>query len=86
MAWRQRRCPVPADWFYEWQEIDEEQMPFTIAEKEDAMVAFAGFVGDVEGQGNRAEAPNVYDSHYGSQRDDGADPQSLPVILHRWDF
>jgi len=42
-AWKQRRCLVPADWFYEWQKIDEKtKQPFAIAAKDDAMFAFAG--------------------------------------------
>jgi putative SOS response-associated peptidase YedK len=42
-AWRQRRCLVPADLFYEWQKLDEKnKQPFAIAEKDDGMFAFAG--------------------------------------------
>jgi len=37
------RCLVPADWFYEWQKKDEKnKQPFAIADKDDAMFAFAG--------------------------------------------
>jgi putative SOS response-associated peptidase YedK len=42
-AWKQRRCLVPADLFYEWQKIDEKnKQPFAVAAKDDAMFAFAG--------------------------------------------
>lgn len=42
-AWKQRRCLVPADWFYEWQKHDEKnKQPFAIAQKDDAKFAFAG--------------------------------------------
>ena len=42
-AWRRRRCLVPADWFYEWQRLDEKnKQPFAISQKDDAMFAFAG--------------------------------------------
>jgi putative SOS response-associated peptidase YedK len=34
-AWKQRRCLVPADWFYEWEKLDEKnKQPFAIANKE----------------------------------------------------
>ena len=40
-AWRQRRCLVTADLFYEWQKVDEKtKQPFAIAAKDDAMFAF----------------------------------------------
>ena len=42
-AWKTRRCLVPADWFYEWQKLDEKtKQPFAIAMKGDSMFAFAG--------------------------------------------
>ena len=42
-AWKHRRCLVPADWFYEWQKVDEKtKQPFAISAKDDAMFAFAG--------------------------------------------
>jgi putative SOS response-associated peptidase YedK len=42
-AWKRRRCLVPADWFYEWQKLDEKtKQPYAIAMKDDGMFAFAG--------------------------------------------
>jgi putative SOS response-associated peptidase YedK len=42
-AMKRRRCLVPADWFYEWQKIDEKtKQPHAIAMKDDALFAFAG--------------------------------------------
>jgi len=42
-AWKQRRCLVPADLFYEWQKFDEKnKQPFAIAQEDDGMFAFAG--------------------------------------------
>jgi putative SOS response-associated peptidase YedK len=42
-AWKTRRCLVPADWFYEWQMLDEKtKQPFAIGMKSDEMFAFAG--------------------------------------------
>ena len=42
-AWKSRRCLLPADWFYEWQKLDEKtKQPFAIALKNDEMFAFAG--------------------------------------------
>ena len=42
-AWRRRRCLVPAEWFYEWQKVDEKnKQPYAIAMKDDSMFAFGG--------------------------------------------
>jgi putative SOS response-associated peptidase YedK len=42
-AWKTRHCLVPADWFYEWQKLDEKtKQPYAIAMKSDGMFAFAG--------------------------------------------
>ena len=42
-AWKTRRCLVPADWFYEWQKLDEKtKQPYAIAMKGDGMFALAG--------------------------------------------
>jgi putative SOS response-associated peptidase YedK len=42
-ALRHRRCLVPADWFYEWQEIDTKaKQPYAISLREAFPFAFAG--------------------------------------------
>src|SRR3569833_2832967 len=42
-AWKQRRCLVPAEWFYEWQKVnDKVKQPFAIAREDESMFAFAG--------------------------------------------
>lgn len=42
-ASKYRRCLVPADWFYEWQNLDKKtKQPYAIAMKGDGMFAFAG--------------------------------------------
>jgi putative SOS response-associated peptidase YedK len=42
-AWKTSRCLVPADWFYEWQKLDEKtKQPYAIAMKDDGMFAFGG--------------------------------------------
>ena len=43
-AWKARRCLIPADWFYEWQKLDNEKtkQPFAIALKNDEMSALCG--------------------------------------------
>lgn len=41
--WKRRRCLVPAEWFYEWQKIDEKhKQPFAIGMKDGSLFAFAG--------------------------------------------
>lgn len=40
---KRRRCLVPAEWFYEWQKLDEKQkQPYAIAMKDGSIFAFAG--------------------------------------------
>jgi putative SOS response-associated peptidase YedK len=42
-AFKRRRCLVPADWFYEWQKLDEKsKQPYAIGLKDDSPFAFAG--------------------------------------------
>lgn len=42
-AWKSHRCLVPAEWFYEWQKVDEKtKQPYAIALRSDEMFAFAG--------------------------------------------
>lgn len=42
-AWKRRRCLVPAEWFYEWQKLDEKhKQPYAIAMKDGSIFAFGG--------------------------------------------
>jgi putative SOS response-associated peptidase YedK len=41
--WKRRRCLVPAEWFYEWQKLDEKhKQPYAIAMKDGSIFALAG--------------------------------------------
>jgi putative SOS response-associated peptidase YedK len=41
--WKRRRCLVPAEWFYEWQKLDEKRkQPYAIGMKDGSLFAFAG--------------------------------------------
>ena len=86
-AWKQRRCLVPADWFYEWQKIDEKKkQPFAIAAKDDTMFAFAGlwetWKDKATGQKLRTYSILTTDPN------DLMEPihNRMPVILHRRDY
>ncbi len=41
-AYRQRRCLVPADGFYEWQKVEGGKQPYWISRADDAPFVFAG--------------------------------------------
>jgi putative SOS response-associated peptidase YedK len=41
-SFRQRRCLIPADGFYEWKKDGKQRQPFHFGMKDDAMFAFAG--------------------------------------------
>jgi putative SOS response-associated peptidase YedK len=86
-AWKTRRCLVPADWFYEWQKLDEKtKQPFAIALKNDEMFAFAGLWETWKDKttGQKLQTYTVLTT----------DPNELmapihnrmPVILHRQDY
>jgi putative SOS response-associated peptidase YedK len=86
-AWKQRRCLVPADWFYEWQKINEKtKQPFAIATKDDTMFAFAGLFETWRDKatGRKLRTYTILTT----------DPNELmepihnrmPVILHRRDY
>lgn len=42
VAFRERRCLIPADGFYEWLKVDGGKQPYFIHRKDDAPFAFAG--------------------------------------------
>lgn len=41
-AWRQRRCLVPADGFYEWQNRDGKKQPYYVRHRTSRLLAIAG--------------------------------------------
>ncbi|MDE2127190.1 MAG: SOS response-associated peptidase [Armatimonadetes bacterium] len=41
-AFRQRRCIVPADGFYEWQKLDSRKQPFYFSKAEGGLLSLAG--------------------------------------------
>jgi putative SOS response-associated peptidase YedK len=41
-AWKQRRCIVPASWFYEWQRVGTKKVPLRIERRDGAPLTFAG--------------------------------------------
>ena len=42
VAFRRRRCIVPADGFYEWQRIDERRQPYLLRRPDGELLAMAG--------------------------------------------
>jgi putative SOS response-associated peptidase YedK len=41
-AWKQRRCLVPASWFYEWQRVGTKKVPLRIERRDGEPLTFAG--------------------------------------------
>jgi putative SOS response-associated peptidase YedK len=41
-SFRQRRCLIPADGFYEWKKLGRTKQPFLFGMKDDSLFAFAG--------------------------------------------
>src|SRR5690625_4137718 len=65
-AFRRRRCLIPADGFYEWQQVDGRKQPMRIVRRDGAIFAFAGLweswrprgnpTDDTDNEQNRARA------------------------------
>lgn len=51
-AFRERRCLLPADGFYQWLSNDRRSQPFFVHRKDDLPFAFAGLWDRWEGEGN----------------------------------
>ncbi len=86
-AWKTRRCLVPADWFYEWQRLDENtKQPFAIALKNDEMFAFAGLWETWKDKttGRKLRTYTVLTT----DPNEVVEPlhNRMPVILHRRDY
>jgi putative SOS response-associated peptidase YedK len=85
-AWKNRRCLVPADWFYEWQKIGKAKQPYAIAAKDDAMFAFAGLW---EAWKDRASGQKLRTyTILTTDPNELMEPihNRMPVILHRRDY
>jgi putative SOS response-associated peptidase YedK len=41
-AWKQRRCLVPADAFYEWKRLEKGKQPYMVVLRDQGLFAFAG--------------------------------------------
>lgn len=53
-AFKQRRCIIPADGFYEWQRASGEKQPFFFRMRDESPFGFAGLWERWEGQGSEA--------------------------------
>ncbi len=53
-AFKQRRCIIPADGFYEWQRTDGKKQPFFFRMRDESSFGFAGLWERWEGQGREA--------------------------------
>ncbi len=51
-AFRQRRCLIPADGYYEWKKEGKEKIPYRITLKDEKLFAFAGIWETWQQQGN----------------------------------
>lgn len=58
-AFRERRCLIPADGFYEWQATGRAKQPFFIHRPDDAPLAFAGLWERWQGDGQILESCTI---------------------------
>ena len=83
VAFRRRRCLVPADGFYEWQRIGSKKQPFLIHMRDDGPFAMAGLWESWEG-------PSLVESFtvLTTEANDVVRPihDRMPVILNESDY
>jgi putative SOS response-associated peptidase YedK len=66
-AFRQRRCLVPLDGFYEWKKTAADKQPYAIALKGGGFNGHGGVVGDLALAGGRTD-PQLYDRDHDTKR------------------
>jgi SOS response associated peptidase (SRAP) len=66
-AFRQRRCLVPLDSFYEWAKTPTGKQPYAIGLKGGGLMAMAGLWGDLALARGRTD-PQLHDRHYDAER------------------
>src|ERR1700756_5009195 len=65
IAFKKRRCLVPADGFYEWKKVIGGKIPYSIEMKDNSPFVFAGLW---EGWRNSGVAADLHDYHRPTQR------------------
>ena len=86
-AIKRRRCLVPADWFYEWEEADAKtKQPYAIALNDGSLFAFAG-LWDTWKDKATGQALNTY-TVITTDPNELMEPlhNRMPVILQRRDY
>jgi hypothetical protein len=66
-AFRQRRCLVPVDSFYEWKKVDGGKQPYAMALKSRGLMALAGLWENWRSPAGRTHS-QLCDRHYGAER------------------
>ena len=82
-SFRERRCLIPADGFYEWRRDENGKTPCWITLRDGGLFAFAGIWAAIPARasgGRRRDAPQLLDRHRPSERADQAD--SRPHARH----
>lgn len=83
-AFRQRRCLVPADGFYEWKKEGTKKQPVYIRRKDGQPFAFAGLWEEWERQGEVIESCAIITTHANELMAEFHD--RMPVILQPQDY
>lgn len=84
-AFKQRRCIIPADGFYEWQKIGGRKQPFFFGMRDESPFGFAGLWERWEGEGSRVINSCAILT---TKANEVLSPvhDRMPVILHRDDY
>ena len=84
-SFKNRRCLIPADAFYEWARTGKAKQPFHFGTQDDRLFAFAGIWDRwKDGSGNPVETCSILTTTPNSLL--AAVPDRMPVILERDDY
>jgi len=83
-AFRQRRCLIPADGFYEWRKIDDRKQPYFIGLQDGAPFVFAGLWERWEREGQAVESCTILVTQANERI--GEIHDRMPVILEPKDY
>ena len=74
-SFRERRCLIPADGFYEWRDDERGKTPIWVSRPDGDLFAFAGRLGGAAGARRLGRPAQLRDRHLRAERADPPDPR-----------
>ena len=90
-SFRERRCLIPADGFYEWRDDERGKTPIWVSRPDGDLFAFAGVWAGTTGARRLGRPPQLRDRHLRAERahspdsrQDAGDPRARPTRRGGW--